>query len=262
MEAIAYCTASSYDTVALYRVIRENYQVQLNRRVLTIHLNEEENQYIFYFPYGSTIFWNIPANEEKRYLDLVKPYEKTPLLRYENDTFYFEIGEKPGVRGDEFIIPDTDPLTIHAISHGLAQSVKLGVFESTVQKTYNTTKHIPESIAEEGRIPLSLKQIRKMMGRLFIERSSINLYSDILDTPEFFWEHNDLQPLYQVIANDLDITTRVEVLNQRLDVLHELFNMLGTELNNQHSTRLEWIIVLLILIEVIMTLSKDIFGWI
>ena len=62
-----------------------------------------------------------------------------------------------------------------------------------------------------------------------------------------------------MVANYLDIETRVEVLNQRLDVVHELFQMLGSELNHQHSSRLEWTIIWLIIIEVILTLLKDVF---
>ena len=56
------------------------------------------------------------------------------------------------------------------------------------------------------------------------------LHVDVLDTPEFFWEYPELEPLYIMTANYLDIETRVEVLNQRLDVIHELFEMLGNEL--------------------------------
>ena len=146
-----------------------------------------------------------------------------------------------------------------AISQALAQSVKLSTFEEAIQKTYNLSKQIPLDLAHKGKISLSKREIRSKMGELFIERSSINLQTDVLDTPEFFWDYPELEPLYKLSANYLDIKTRVEVLNHRLDVVHELFQMLGTELNNQHATRLEFTIVLLIVIEVILSLMKDVF---
>jgi uncharacterized Rmd1/YagE family protein len=61
------------------------------------------------------------------------------------------------------------------------------------------------------------------------------------------------------MANYLDLESRVEVLNQRLGVIHELFEMLGNELNHQHSSRLEWTIIGLIVMEVILTLLRDVF---
>ena len=57
-----------------------------------------------------------------------------------------------------------------------------------------------------------------------------------------------------MIANHLDLETRIEVLNQRLDIVHDLFEMLGNELNHQHSSKLEWIIIWLIVIEVVMSI--------
>ncbi len=141
-------------------------------------------------------------------------------------------------------MPNQDVLTRLAISHGIAQSVKLGTFENTVRRIFNHTRHIPEDLAKQGRIGLSRKEIRRKMGELFIERNSINLHVDVLDTPEFFWEYSELEPFYAMTANYLDIETRVEVLNHRLDVVQELFEMLGNELNHQHSSRLEWTIIL------------------
>lgn len=60
-------------------------------------------------------------------------------------------------------------------------------------------------------------------------------------------------------ANYLDVRNRVEILNQRLDIIHDLFEVLGTELNHVHSNRLEWTIICLIVIEVIIALLRDVF---
>lgn len=261
METVAYCTAASYNTGALYRALRDRYEVSMTRRVLTVHLDPKIGKTVLFFPYGSLVMWGLNPNEERTFVETVKPYEDQPLLRYESDTFIFEIGMPARVSGDRFIIPDLEPLTIHSLSHGLAQSVKLESFEARIHKTYNTVQHIPDDLAKKGRILLSQKETRKMMGQIFLDRSSINLHLDILDIPEFFWDHNDLQPFYQIVSNDLDLSTRVEVLNQRLDVVHELFDMLGTELNNQHSRRLEMIIIVLIFIEILISLIKESSLW-
>ncbi len=156
-------------------------------------------------------------------------------------------------------LPDRDFLTKLAISHALAQSVKLAFFEVTIQKIFDQTKHYPENLAKYGTVKLSKIEMRKKMGLLFLERNSINLHVNVLDVPEFFWVSPEYEPLYMKAANYLDIENRVEVLNQRLNVAHELFEMLGTELNHQHSSRLEWAIIFLILIEVSLALLKDVF---
>ncbi|GAB4238308.1 MAG: RMD1 family protein [Chlamydiales bacterium] len=262
MRCYSCCTAASYDIKSLYLNLKDQYSVTLHRDALYVIMpNEASTADIIFFNYGCTVMWGLDKQEESSWLDIVKPYESKPVetLEFEELSYYF--GDKPKIENNELTLPDDNPLSLLAFSHGLAQSVKLGTFEERIQKTYNATKHIPEELANLGKTSLSRKEIRRMMGYLFIERNSINLHFEVLDTPEFFWEHPELESLYSLISNEMDIVTRVEVLNQRLDVVHELFEMLGNELNHQHSSRLEWTIIILIIIEVILTVQHDLLKW-
>lgn len=260
MNCQAYCTASSYAIKPLYDRFKP-LGATLHRDVVHLSISTTSTiiKDIFYFSYGVSVFWGLNQEEILFYLEQVKEFEHQPLEEIETDEFTFTFGDSPKIVEDEIILPNFDLLTRLAISHGLAQSVKLGSFENTIRKTFNHTKHIPEDLAKQGRIPLSRKEIRRKMGELFIERNSINLHADVLDTPEFFWEYAELEPLYTMTANYLDLETRVEVLNHRLNVVHELFEMLGNELNHQHSSRLEWTIIWLIIIEVFLSLLRDVF---
>ena len=260
MDCRAYCTASAYQIKTLYEHFKQvGANVALYRDVVHFVIPGEVIGDIFYFSYGAAVFWGGSIEMCSPYLEQIKEFEEQPLDEIETDVFTFIVGEVPKIVEDEIILPNLDVLSRLAISHGLAQSVKLGTFESSLQKTFNHTKHIPEDLAKNGRISLSRREIRRKMGELFIERSSINLHLDVLDTPEFFWEYTELEPLYAMTANYLDVETRVEVLNQRLDVLHELLEMLGNELNHQHSSRLEWTIIGLIIVEVVVSLMRDVF---
>ena len=98
-----------------------------------------------------------------------------------------------------------------------------------------------------------------MMGQLYLDCRSINLHQELLYTPDFFWEYSDLEAMYEQIAHYMDIERRVNILNQRLAIVQELFDMLGNELNHQHSSQLEWAIIILIIIEVGISLM-NIFG--
>ena len=65
---------------------------------------------------------------------------------------------------------------------------------------------------------------------------------------------------------DCDLHKRTDILNKRLDVLKELFEMLSSELHNQHSSNLEMIVIWLIVLEVVLEIGwniiiKDICGF-
>ena len=261
MECNAFCTASSYQTKNLFEFLKTHYRASLHREV--IHIEVAHNGKfgdLFLFPYGTAVFWAVPKERIDTLLHCIKEFEIEPNDEIETDDFTFTVGDSQKVVDDEIILPNRDPLTKLAISHGIAQSVKLGVFETAILRTFNSTRSIPLNLAREGKINLSRDAIRKKMGELFLERATINLHLDALDTPEFFWEYPELEPLYKMITVYLDVQTRVEVLNKRLDILHELLEVLGNELNHQHSSRLEMTIIWLIIFEVVLTLLRDVFG--
>jgi uncharacterized Rmd1/YagE family protein len=256
MRCFAYCTANTYTIKPLFQFLKEQYHAVLYRDVIHVTLPDPlRTADIFYFPYGATVFWGLTEQEEQIFLDLVKPFEFSPC-KLESDQFLFAFGEAAKISKDNIVLPNKEVITRLAFSHGLAQSVKLSAFEVAVQKTFDNMQYIPEDLAKRGRIPLSRKQIRRKMGELFLERTSINLHFEVLDTPEFFWDQPEIEPYYKMTANDLEIATRVGVLNQKLDVMHELFDMLGNELHNQYSGRLEWTIICLIVVEVLLSIYE------
>jgi uncharacterized Rmd1/YagE family protein len=261
MDCCALCTATSYAIKPLYEAMRISYKSALYRDVIhTVIEREDFSCDAFFFPYGVSIFWGVNIDKGLQIVkDEIAPFEQQHLEEPEKDTFTYIYGDTAKVFEDEIILPNESILTKLAISHAIAQSVKLGTFETSLQQTFQLTKQLPEDLAKYGKIPLSRKQMRQKMGELFIARNSVNLNMDILDTPEFFWEYPELDPLYHLMAIYLDIRTRVEILNQRLNVIHGLFEMLATELNHSHSNRLEWTVIWLILIEVIISLGAHVF---
>lgn len=260
MDCRAYSGVSAYQIKRLYKSLSINYKAVLYRDVIYLEIPmDQEPAEIFFFPFGSVVFWNVSKKLEEELLEKASHFSENLLEIVENDAFTFSYGNSNRIVDDEISLSDRDVLTKIAVSYGIAQSVKLSTFEYAIQKIFNKTKYIPEDLAEKGKIPLSRKEIRKKMGELFIERNSITLHVDVLDVPEFFWEYPELDSIYRMSASYLEIDSRIEVLNQRLNVVHELFQMLGNELNHQHSSRLEWTIIILIVIEVLLTLMKDVF---
>jgi len=261
MRCSCYCTASSYDIPRLFQHLQKLGSTQLFRDVIHLQIKDDSHVKgeIFYFPYGSIVCWGFTEEEEKDTLNSLKEFEREPNAKSELDEFTFTYGEMIKIEEDEITLHNKSTLTKLTISHGLAQSVKLTIFEELIQKTIDNTKQLPIDLVRKGKIKLSRKEISKKMGEIFIERSFINLHSEILETPEFFWDYPELEPFYRRTAHYLDVNKRVEALNKRLNVVHELIEILSSELNHQYSSRLEVTIILLILVDVIIALLRDLF---
>ena len=260
MDCLAFCTATAYQIKPLYDAFKTRFRVTAYRNLIHVEVPlERSTADLFYFAYGAVVYWGMSKSAAIDFLSEIKPFEHLPLEEMEVDEFTYIHGSDLKIIEDEIILPNNDVLTKLAMAHGIAQTVKLGSFEDIIQKTFQHTEYIPEKLAKYGRISLSRREIRRKMGELFIERNSINLHVNVLDVPEFFWDYPELEIYYRAITNYLDLEKRGEVLNQRLGVVHELFEMLGNELNHQHSSRLEITIIILIVIEVALSLLHDVF---
>lgn len=242
--------------------MKEQFPVKQYRDLIHVEvpLANHETADLFLFGYGVAVFWGFASVEhERKFLSDIKAFEVDPYDFVEDDEFTYTVGSKAKIADDEIVLPDLQNLSLIAVSHAIAQSVKLGSFEQTVQNTWNKMKGIPEQLAKKGTISQSRSQIRKQIGTLFLERAFVNLHVDVLGIPEFFWEYPEIEPLYKMTAHYLELQSRAEVLNRKLDVIYELFGMLVAEQNHQHSSRLEWAIIVLIFIEISLFLFHEIF---
>ncbi len=254
MRCTTYCTAAAYNLTQIKDFYKERTAVASYRD--SIHLAYLSG-HVFLFSYGCLVCWGLSESEEKKLLDELKAFEKEPTDKIEKESVSYAYGETANIQRDIITVPHHDPvLSKLAISYGLAQQVKLSVFESHIEETIQNTKNLPTSLAKNGYIPMSRREIARMIGKLFMVRSLVNLHSDILDTPDFFWEFTTLEQLYQMTSGYFNLAQRTEVLNKRCDIIHELFQMLGEDLANRSSVRVEWIIVTLISIEIFLTLVE------
>ncbi|KAK9796644.1 hypothetical protein WJX73_007435 [Symbiochloris irregularis] len=274
-----YCIAESIDRDGLITALTKKGSRFLLHRYPDVLYGqysshaEEPRGDIYYFDYGCVAFWGLTVQQEQEVLrSLVLPYQENPLPSFETERdefqFHYTANERPHIQNDTITIHhrfSSDHLIKLSISHALSQSTKLCVFEERVLEIVASTKDLPEILASTGNVIISRKAIAQLIGRVFIQKAAVNLLSTVLDTPEFFWSAPDsLQTLYKKVCEYMELDNRVEVLNNRFQVLQEMLDMLRDHKNTAHSARLEWIVIWLIVVEVIVGLFEcaSILGWV
>ena len=222
---------------------------------------------VFVFDYGVTVIWGMEEADEKQILRLLQPYEidRMSLSDIEVENFYFTHNpdKPPRLFNDVINLRSGHHMLKLTISHALAQSVKLAQFEELIDNTILHTKYIPYELSTTGSIKISRKDINMQIGELFAMRMNVNLVSNVLDAPEIFWSYPSLDPLYKAVRGYLEISQRVEVLNQRCAVVSDMLDMLRDHANIMHGETLEWIVIILIFLEIligIVEIMMDIYG--
>ncbi|KAJ2106890.1 sporulation protein rmd1 [Coemansia sp. RSA 922] len=211
---------------------------------------------IFIFDYGVIVIWGMDERHEKEFLRELEPFEVEKIdeddIEMEELEFYINPNAQSRIYNDVISLRTTKGhMAKLAISHAIAQATKLSLYEGLVDETIEATRHIPQRMAESGTVEMTRKGLIRKIGQLFIMRVNVNLVSNILDTPEIFWSEPTLQPLYAAIREYLEIPQRVEIMNHRVSVISDLLDMLNGHLNGMHGEFLEWIVIILIGVEII-----------
>jgi uncharacterized Rmd1/YagE family protein len=219
---------------------------------------------VFVFDYGVAVCWGLLPEQEDTVLNALMDAPGVamgPLPSGTRERDAFEAAFAPGLapsgsltgKGLSSILNgvitldsrfDGDGLAQLAVSHALAQSTKLSVFESRVTRLAEASAHIPTALAAAGEIRMPRREATRLTGQLFLQRSAVNLLSAVNEVPAFFWDAADeYQGVYGTVTKYLEIKSRVAVLNARYQVLEAMLSMVQNQLNDNHASRLEWIIM-------------------
>ncbi|CUM65327.1 uncharacterized protein PRCAT00002962001 [Priceomyces carsonii] len=213
---------------------------------------------LFIFEYGVIVMWGYTVKEESAFLEDLARFESEKLsledVQIEEFNYYITASYQPRIYNDFISLRDDSNYMLKlSISHALSQSVKISLFEELVDNTIEDTQDIPHQVAQTGKVEMNRDEIMKSIGELFILRININLHGSVLDSPELMWAEPHLEPIYQATRGYLEINQRVELLNQRLEVISDLLQMLKEQLGHSHEENLEFVVVLLVGVEVLVS---------
>uniref|UniRef100_A0A023GEP2 Putative conserved secreted protein n=1 Tax=Amblyomma triste TaxID=251400 RepID=A0A023GEP2_AMBTT len=267
LTAVAYSTAEEYDLASILKALERQglYKEKVISEDLTdvlyasakYRVNEEPRE-LFIFREGSVVFWNFPEIERNAVLQFLKPHEEhsysPSLVNQEVEALEFVYHENKTRFHDGNIFLSTEgesDLEKYTFSSGLALSVKLAIWEASLDGYVDSIEGIIEDMKEGRTIRMTREQVFRKTGELFSLRHLINLSSDLLDTPDFYWDRPTLESLYLKVIKYMNINRRTKVMNEKLTHCCELMDLLSHHLEDKHHVRLEVMIIVLILVEVV-----------
>lgn len=179
-------------------------------------------------------------SEEMDYVE-VDAHENSPASSY--------------MQGDVLVVPNRctreRQLDMAAFAIGLSRSTRLSVLEESLETIIHHTRDNSAVLTDGFRIRQSQQEILRVTGHLFKLRAALNLYSELIETPDLYWSEPTLEKIYEAVSRRLDVPLRISIMNRKLDYLTDEQRALLSFLNERKGTRLEWIIILLILVEVL-----------
>jgi required for meiotic nuclear division protein 1 len=208
------------------------------------------------FRYGVAVLFGLSPEDETGLLErlasriggkLVPPEEETATVELASET------EDQVPAGGPILVRDMSPERFLVISDVLAKSVVLAHDEREVAKVFEIIEPFARELASHGKTRRDRRGILKLIGNALLVQHRVSGRVAITEKPDALWDRPDLERLYARLEDEYELKERVDALNRKLAVVAETANTLADIIDTRRSLRLELIVVLLIMFEIVIT---------
>lgn len=220
----------------------------------------DTDHYVYVFKYGAVCFLNYDAVHVSEFLRMITPYCKTVFDKSFTDEFIIETGAKElRVGFNKIDIPSASIDVLRLVMLNVAQSVALDYYEEQTSKLLEDTNQYTQMLERKGRLDIAGKKLKQHIGRTLLLRNRIaeNIY--VFDSPPETWENESLNRIDSDLKRTFDLQVRVRTIHEGLSIIRDNLELFRGLLQHRNSSILEWIVIILILVEVLNVLIERLF---
>jgi len=233
------------------------------------HIIEEKEKKAFVFAFGAIVFLNADEAFEKKIVEELKPYMLGIKKKIFDETF--EVKVFPNKKSAEeylgkeiqkrklVFVTEEEGITyedvlndeiLKMIALVVAQSVSLEYLESQVEEMIDSLEDLQKRFTSFSMF--KTKEIVKYL--IEISKTKAAIISDLMliEKPEITWEIPKLTSVYYDVRDYFEINFRIHVLNRKINYVSEFVEMVFELISEKRSEFLEFIIILLIFLEILL----------
>lgn len=252
------------------KVTAINYCVEMNLKLMSKDKALVRSPLIFelgadssaaVFRYGAVVFFNVSVDKQQDFLYQIKENCSGIYAVQERDNIELQIdNQKP-----EIITNSAISLKEFSLGHKqliaevLGRHVTLSLYEETIKKSVERIRSIVSELnAERGR-KVNSREVLKIISRVQEDRIQMLGMIQLAEKPDTLWDYPKLEKLYHDLEMEYELEDRFISMNEKLEMINSTASQVLDVLDTKHSLRLELYIVLLIVFEIVISLSGKLF---
>ncbi len=148
-------------------------------------------------------------------------------------------------------LKELSPARALVIADVLAKSVALARYEREIALVFDTIEPAANTLAKSGRIPKSRRSLLQLIGAALLAQHRVSGRIAFAEKPEILWEHPELERFFSRLEDEYEIIERGTLLHGKMNVIASAAQTFTDMIDTARSTRLELLIVILILAELV-----------
>ena len=208
------------------------------------------------FRYGAAVLFGVPDAAQSRFIDMLRPLIGAPYEKPETEEAQIRIdpSSHDDILGGTLHLETLTAGRLQVIADVLSKSVVLALYESGVGQSFDRIEPLATDLRRTGRLPGKSSQLLRQIGAMLLSEQTMMGRVEITEKPEMLWEHPELEGLFLRTEDEFEIRERYIALGRKLDFISQTVRTLLDLLNSRHTLRVEWYIVILIVVEIVLTL--------
>jgi uncharacterized Rmd1/YagE family protein len=208
------------------------------------------------FRYGVLVLFDVAPMEEAAFLNGLKPLITGALERPETESLEVRIDAsgQEGITGNTVVLLDPGVPRLQVVADVLAKSVILAYYETKVSRSFDRIEPFAQSLERKGSGARQGKALLRMLGGALLSEERMVGRVEVGDKPEILWSRPDLEGLYVRLEKEFEIRERHVVVDRKLELISRTAQTVLELLQNNRTLRVEWYIVILIVVEILLSL--------
>lgn len=218
-----------------------------------------QHGYSMIFRFGVVVTFGLTPQEESDILRSLEDSVRDPFPEPEIEEVTLVIDPVSTERLDaEGRLPlrEASVGRLQVVAHVLAKSCVLSYYEQSVAAAFDPIEQLAERLSR-GLDPARGKtDILNQIGTVLSILARTVGRAEVTEKPEIVWDDAELDRLYERLATEYELRERDVWLSRKLDLVSRTAETYLDLVNTRKSLRVEWYIVILIVVEIALSLYE------
>lgn len=209
------------------------------------------------FRYGAVVLFELQPLEEVSFLSQLAPLVSGAIAQPEDEDVELVISSGGDERVDlsgAISLTDASVERLQLVAEVLAKSVVLAYYERQVAQVFDAIEPLAAGLRQFGRVGSQARGLLRQIGDVLMVEHKMVGRVEVAEKPDLLWDHPLLERVYARLVDEYELSERHRALDDKLELISRTAETVLDLLQHKRSLRVEWYIVILIVVEILLTL--------